>query len=274
VSWIPGRRRARQAIEEPYEDVPDHLVREIWDWVQSAIVSMRSESETQIRLRMISVELRLVLPGREWTDIFDALGRKCFDDRSLMLDVVELVLERLDPWVSKPDVLAAVLVAGNSAYAVRDDGHGLELRLAVGVRNAITETARHATGSAGEHLTAAWNAAYGRKTDAPKAYSESIKAVEAATARLVSPNNAKQTLGTMIRDVSAKPSKWKFAVADANGDGVATILRMMRILWDGQTSRHGGLVSTRSETIVEARAAVHIAVALVQFATSKAFDVA
>ncbi len=271
---MPGRRRARLNLEEPFDDVPDHLVREVWEWVQSAAVNFHSETETEVRLRMLAVELRLVLPGSDWQTMMQELARKCFNDRGLMLDVVELLLERLDPWVSKSDMLGTVLAAGNSAYTVRSDGRGLELRLAPGVRNAVTETAERAKGSASEHLVAAWNSAYGRKKDAPKAYSESIKAVEAALAPLVSPSNVKQTLGTMIRDISAKPSKWNFSVADTGSSGVATVLTMMRTLWDGQTSRHGGLTPTRAETDAEARTAVHLAAALVQFATSKAFDVA
>ena len=38
-----------------------------------------------------------------------------------------------------------------------------------------------------------------------KAYSEAVKAAEAALAQRVTPQNGKQTLGTMIRDVAQKP---------------------------------------------------------------------
>jgi hypothetical protein len=78
----------------------------------------------------------------------------------------------------------------------------------------------------------------------------------------------------MIKDVSNKPSKWKFVVANANGSGVETVLQMMRTLWEGQTSRHGGPAPTRVETSDEARAAVHLAATLVQFGVSGAFQVA
>jgi hypothetical protein len=47
---------------------------------------------------------------------------------------------------------------------------------------------------------------------------------------------------------------------------------MMWMLWQGQTSRHGGLGPTRAETPDEARAAVHLAASLVQFGVSGAFE--
>ena len=86
--------------------------------------------------------------------------------------------------------------------------------------------------------------------------------------------NDKQTLGTMIRDVAAKPSKWDFVIIDGAVGGVDTVLAMMRMLWDGQTSRHGGVNPTRDETDDEAKAAVHFAATLVQFGVSGAFSVA
>jgi hypothetical protein len=43
---------------------------------------------------------------------------------------------------------------------------------------------------------------------------------------------------------------------------------MMKLLWQGQTSRHGAQTATRAETLEEVRMAVHLAVTLVQwFAT-------
>lgn len=43
----------------------------------------------------------------------------------------------------------------------------------------------------------------------------------------------------------------------------------MTVLWQGQTSRHGGQAPTRAETLDKARAAVQLAVGLVHwFSTS------
>lgn len=126
-------------------------------------------------------------------------------------------------------------------------------------------------GSPGEHLATAWSLAYGRTPDPVKAYSEAIKAVEAAGTPVISPKNHKATLGTLIRDVGATPQKWNFAIARPKGDSVEDVRQLMSLLWDGQTSRHGGIASTPPETPEAARAAVHIAATLVQFFVGKSF---
>lgn len=170
--------------------------------------------------------------------------------------------------------LEDVLRLGNSAYAVSSDGKRLEMGTTPEVKQQVEAVVSSAGGSAGDHLAKAWNGAYGREPDPVKSFSESVKAVEAALAGHISPQNGKQTLGTMIRDVSAKPTKWRFAIADGNVGGVDTVLHMMRVLWDGQTSRHGGVSPTRDETSQEAKAAVHLAATLVEFGASGAFSVA
>jgi hypothetical protein len=45
---------------------------------------------------------------------------------------------------------------------------------------------------------------------------------------------------------------------------------MMAALWDGQTSRHGGMKPTQPETLEEAQAAVQLAACLVEWFTTGA----
>jgi len=268
VPWTPGRRRAQRALESPYEDVPDHLVQPLWDWIEGGF-STYSGYDLE-RIRDIALDLRMPLRGAGYEQL-RAFREQCSNDAEFMLDLVEAMLERFGFDNRRGIELGALLFAANSAYAVKDSWDGLEHRVSPGVKELVQEVTDAASGSAGDHLIAAWNEAYGRNPDAVKSYSESIKAVEAALAHHVSPQNAKQTLGTMIRDVAAKPSKWEFEVADGSVSNVETVLNMMRMLWDGQTSRHGGVNPTRPETIAEARAAVHLGSALVQFGVSRAF---
>ena len=197
---------------------------------------------------------------------------RCNEEEGFILDLAEAMLERYGWDGRRAMELADLLTAANSAYAVKETWDGLEERVAPGVKELVREAVDAARGSAGDHLANAWNEAYGRTPDPVKAYSEAIKAVEAALAQRVSPQNGKQTLGTMIHDVTGKPSKWKFVIGDGSVAGVETLLHMMRTLWDGQTSRHGGLSPTRDEDPDEARAAVHLAAALVQYGVSGAFD--
>lgn len=266
-------------LETPYEGVPDHLMVPIWSWLHAYLDS------SEVLIHSLGVEFRLVLPDPRngWqakTEAINRLRKKATEERHFMLDLVEYVLEAVchkDLWQSDwqgAEAMENVLLAANSVYKLREDHGGLEMRTTPEVQAQVQEVVNTATGSAGDHLAEAWNAAYSRTPDPVKSYSESIKAVEAALAQHVSPQNAKQTLGTMIRDVAVKTSKWKFVIADGNVGGVDTVLHMMRMLWDGQTSRHGGVNPTRPETPEEARAAVHLAAALVQFGVSGAFSVA
>ena len=277
TTWSPGRRKARLALETPYEGVPDHLMVPLWGWAD-AFLSNNSDL-----VRSLGIEFRITLPA---PDTYGGLGEavrrlseRCLTDRDFFLDVVEYLLEvkcwnkRYNADWQMANALEHTLQLANSAYKVREDQGGLEMRTTPEVQAQVQEVVNTATGSAGEHLANAWNEAYSRTPDAVKSYSESVKAVESALAQHVSPQNPKQTLGTMIRDVAAKPSKWKFAIADGNVGGVDTVVHMMRMLWDGQTSRHGGVSPTRPETDEEARAAVHLAATLVQFGVSGAFAV-
>ncbi|MFD5085955.1 hypothetical protein ACFWOG_25335 [Kitasatospora sp. NPDC058406] len=52
--------------------------------------------------------------------------------------------------------------------------------------------------------------------------------------------------------------------------GVEMVRGMVRVLWDGRTSRHGSLGPTRKETRSEVVAAVHLAGTLVQYFSSGA----
>ncbi|MCW2789197.1 MAG: hypothetical protein JWP56_1500 [Aeromicrobium sp.] len=268
VTWQPGRRKAERALEAPYEGVPDHLRQPLFDWIAKSL-NTDYGLNTQ-RLSNLAVHLRIDL-GSGSNHQYRALAATMHGEREFMLDVAEALLEMHGWDDGRAQNLSATLQSANSAYAVTDRWNGLEHRIAPGVKDAVAAAVSTAGGSAGDHLTSAWNGAYGRQSDPVKSYSESIKAVESALAKHVSPQNGRQTLGTMIKDVGAKPSKWKFAIADGNTTGVGTVLSMMQMLWDGQTSRHGGLAPTRAETLNEARAAVHLAATLVQFGASGAF---
>lgn len=256
MAWRPKARAAQRALEDPYENVPEHLAQPLFNWIASAFAD--GYHVDMDRFEELAIHLRTTIPGKSYNAKTEYLRMRANEDATVMLDLAEALLE-LYGWDGHRAIeLDNLLTAANSLYRVEDGGRGLEERVAPGVKDAVAGVVTSAAGSAGDHLADAWNEAYGRQHDPVKSYSESIKAAEAALAARVSPQNGKQTLGTMIRDVSAKPSKWEFAIADGHVGGVETVLHMMRMLWDGQTSRHGGVNPTRSETLDEARAAVHL----------------
>jgi hypothetical protein len=94
-----------------------------------------------------------------------------------------------------------------------------------------------------------------------KAYSEAIKAVEAAGHTLIEPDNVRSTLGTMIREIGANPRQFSLTIA---GGRAVTLRHMMGLLWVGQTSRHGG-ETYRPETQEQAEMAISLAETLVEW---------
>lgn len=257
--------------------MPDHLLTPMWAWFEGMV------TDDSATMRDLGIHLRMVLPNvdtyagsaqamRQFADTFSG-------DRGLMLDAIEFLLERFCDTTlyrhrrQEAKALENLLDSGNSLFRVKDDLTGLEMRAVPEVQQQVQAVVDSAKGSAGDHLADAWNQAYGRSNDPVKSYSESIKAVEASLAPVVSSKNLKATLGTMIGEVRSNPSLYQFAIAEgATSHAVQTVLGLMQVLWEGQTSRHGGVKPTRHETVEEAQAAVHIAATLVQWATSGAFS--
>jgi hypothetical protein len=130
-------------------------------------------------------------------------------------------------------------------------------------------------GKAGQHLTLAWVAVYGRSPDPGKAYSEAVKAVEVAAQPVITPADTSATLGKMIAVFRDGPGKWEFALKPSSTDPHEAVLQMMRLVWTGQTDRHGTADPEKPLHVSpeEAEAAVHLAVTLVQWFTSAAVRV-
>jgi hypothetical protein len=168
--------------------------------------------------------------------------------------------------------LQQLLDDGLSAYTIARDGRSLEYRAGTTARTALddattTAKARADAGSAADHLATAWAKAHAIRPEFSQSYSESIKAVEAAAHALVEPNNTRATLGTMLGHLRSHPGQFCLDLP-APGISITPVIGMMTALWEGLTSRHGSQTPTRPETREEARAAVHLAVLLVQWFSS------
>jgi hypothetical protein len=174
-----------------------------------------------------------------------------------LLDLADWVTYRNNRGVANN--LENLLEAAGSAWTIgQRNGHaGLVRRMPESVQVAVEATLRQ--GSAGGILSEAWAAAYGRVPDPEEAYEKAIKAVEEVAAGIVSPNNSRATLGTIVRDMKAQKD-WTI---DLPGDAASVIVQMAEALWTGQESRHGGN-GYRRPTQSEAETAVTLAVALLQ----------
>lgn len=169
--------------------------------------------------------------------------------------------------------LQLILDDAGSIYTVHKSGLALERRMdpaaAILIDDALKSAEQPDRGSAARHLLQARDAAYARNPDAVKAYSEAIKAVEAAAHVTLQPNHRKATLGTMLGEFRQIRGKLIAPIAGPSGiEGIAMVESLMETLWTGQSSRHGNLQITRDETPTEAVEAVHIAALLVQLFAS------
>ncbi|WP_244215778.1 hypothetical protein [Kitasatospora purpeofusca] len=202
-------------------------------------------------------------------------------DADLLLDAIDATLFLLPKsevfgfgFSGFLEQLETVLTDGGSAFRIADDGRSLERRVDETVRDAVllagNSAASAPAGSASEHLRDAWQAVYGRTPNPPAAYSLAIKAVEAAAHAVLEPNNAKSTLGTMIRNLRDAPQNFRVAIDGPSEGDPTPVIGMLQMLWQGQTSRHGGQTPTRPETKEAAEMAVHLAATLVQWFTAGA----
>ncbi|GGU44528.1 hypothetical protein [Streptomyces violascens] len=264
-----GRSEAEH--DGPFEGVPAHLRDPLQSWVDDFLTARSYKDEETARA--VCLRLRISAPGRGRSggQYSSALAATQDDE---LLDVIDELLaykaERRSVDRDAVHELAALLDFGGSAYRVAEALDGLEERVTPAVRDAVRQTitaaaAEPAVGSAADHLAAAWQSAYGRSPDPVRAYSESIKAAEAAAHAVVQPNHPKATLGTMLGEI--KNARHKFSTVLATppgGEPISHVEAMMRALWDGQTSRHGAQNATVHESLEASRAAVHLAAALVQ----------
>lgn len=123
----------------------------------------------------------------------------------------------------------------------------VSFRLRRRVSPATSEAVRRSTstaGSASEHLDQAWQHAYGRDPDPSRAYAEAVRAVEAASIPVVTPNDPQAILGRVIGTLRSNPGKWRLSVSrparltGGTMDSVEVLIANMDLLWHNQTDRH------------------------------------
>lgn len=296
--FMRGRKRRdpqaadlRGSIDESLsEGVPDYMEIPLRQWVMALL----EDDEANAQRVALHLKLRVDTGPRVYSPAkFLAAGTT----KEQLLDVVNAMLHLSTPptiqtyypnpatWSGRRQYLGTqgssdreqaiaeledMLTLAGSAYRVNDARTGLELRVDATAQQAVASTLAAArtpqSGSAADHLAAAWKCAYGRDPDPSKAYSEAIKAVESAAQSLIQPKHAMATLGSMLGEIGQSPQRFATAIpAAGGGDDIALVADMMRRLWKGQTSRHGSQNPTRHESQREAEMAVHLAATLVHW---------
>lgn len=246
----------------PFDGMPAHLLHHMPSWFALA--------GTYVDLTEIALRVHIAwTPGLymdDGTSLVTAMEQQAPDDLEIkLIQAIDLCLysTKLPDRNRIGGPLERFLDLGGSAYRVNAAGDGLERRIdpiATAAYAAATKGVRDGDTSAADHLRAAWKAAYGIQPNASLAYGEAIKAIEAAAIPVLLPNDRTATLGKILGSLKQKPETIVFAIGD--GDASA-VIGMMRAVWDGHSDRHGS-TTTKRVGDEAARAAVHLAVTLVQ----------
>jgi hypothetical protein len=278
ATWRPLSRRNDPDYDTLYEFVPGWLRPSLLDWISAHISYQGPTSWVYDADKLHEIERRLRTEF-DWShgtgNALEQLVNSIKHDKQATfgLDVADLLLSGMDAtnYASNAqasfEVLDRALRESGTAWtvAVRNGVGRLEKRVDATVK-ASAEKVIEESGRAGELLADAWSAVYGRNPNASAGYRDAVRAVEAAAKPVISPNNSMTTLGTIIRDLEAAPSKWAVSLTPAGGiDAMDTLLRMVKLLWKSQFDRHG----TPDENVPlnvsnkEAETALHLATTLV-----------
>jgi hypothetical protein len=284
TTWPLSRRAAGLPPDNTlHEGIPPWLDRPLTDWITTCrkIVAETASDPQYAELRTRNWEDQIFMRTRLPTG---SLTKRPDVERLDIIDAMLVVTPDLpgefghtigetEGWSEFVNHLDTALADSGSAWRVHQFGQYLERRVDATVTSAAQHTISAAGGTAGEHLAAAWAAAYGRQPDPDKAYDEAVLAVEDRACPLVCPTNPRRTLGTVIRDLRNQTSQWELAIGDSTGQPAAPdrMIDMLALLWEGQ-SRHAGSPNSRRQTPAESEAALHLAITLVQWLSAGALS--
>jgi len=282
--WRPLSAREGQPrvdMDALHDGVPPWLEPSLWSWVVDSFYfpsGVGSPVEAIGWLKALERELRLPLYDTTRFDVLlSALHEQVRKDESLYLDVVDyLVHQDREPFEGLAIHrlrLRWILDQSGSVWRVREDLTALERRVS-GLMQDLAQELVNRPGKAGEYLRTAWEQAFGRHPNASDSYRNSIRAVEAALIPIVSPTNARATLGTVIADVRKGPGKYKLRLTPKPPlEAVTAFADILGLLWTSQMDRHGTSDDSSPLTVSleEAQDAVGIATSVLYLVASGGF---
>ncbi len=271
MPFRPLSRRDDPDFGEPVSGLPDYLLEPVVNWVRALCwkgdaKSFHPRVDTD-RLRTLQTALQMNRP-LDWSispeHTLDTLFSRMHENRTVALDVLDFLVQRVasDAYANE---LGTVLTDGGSEWEIAQvtpNRKGLTKRT-LGPTVELIEEIYSVSERAGQHLGTAWSKLRGREPDASAAYREAIKAVEAVARPVVSPDNPRATLGSIIRDLRTKPEKWEVVLDRSSATDVADLADR---IWQGQVDRHGSddPAVPLSVSLEQADAAVHLAIPLVR----------
>lgn len=235
---MAGFRTLRERMAgppDPNEVLPQnvlpHMRQPLISWVEESCPQYELNGAWTVLAQMLKIDYTNAQP---YSAIIDALNR----DNDLLLDLVDARL-KLSKAHRDNNRLRTVLALAGSGWTLNAAGDALEQVVDETVHQAAQEAVDKAEASAGQHLKLAWAATHSRDRNPTLAHAEMIRAVESAARPVLTPNDLKATLGTLIGQLNSQASLHTTAGASAANGGVAALVSMMQMLWQQQTDRHG-----------------------------------
>lgn len=235
---MAGFRTLRQrtsSAPDPDELLPQGILpymrQPLVEWVVESCPAYGLDGAWMILAQMLKIDYTNSAPREA---IITAINK----DNDLLLDLVDARL-LLSPGHRDNPRLREILWLAGSGWALNAAANGLEQVVDETVRKTAQEAIDKAEASAAQHLKLAWVATYSREQNPTLAQVEMIRAVESAARPVLTPNDRRATLGTLIGQLNSQEPLYTTAGASDANDGMAAVLSMMRVLWQQQTDRHG-----------------------------------
>lgn len=271
---MPGRAFSTHAadpsvIDALHDGVPEWMRSSLDGWLRGQLKDSSYTSYADAALvQRIERLLRISLGGgRHISEVMGAVFSIMNSDENVKLDVVDALLQLEGTPYSGTDALETILSQSGSKWMVGRDQttniYSLQQRVDGTVSQAVDELTDQG-GDVATYLSMAWNDAFGRSPNHSAAYSNIIKAVEAACWQIVTPSDNRSTLGTIIRELRDHPERFRVSIDEQNaGSGIESIRKQMSFIWEGQTDRHGTANPT-APTREAAEQAIFIGLSLCQ----------
>lgn len=260
-------REAAEAYEALHEFVTEWMAKPIQNWVRDFLQHWSYND-----LASLFQLLRLKMEGDYTAGYYvGVLAQRATAPDHTALDILDICVRFTgavhDGEVHR-DKLATILSLSRSKWKIAQTGPtAWELQDRVDpATSRRADEAMKPDDSASAHLRRSWSAVHGIDRDPNKGYDYAIKAVEAAARPVVSPRNLQATSTMMIKDLKAKPEKWRFILDQRGSGGIEPVIEMFKSLAKSQRDRHGTDLERPEEqdmTQQEAEAALHLASTLV-----------
>lgn len=224
-----------------------------------------TENAAALMSRMI-LQLRLPISQGDDYERYRSVCAQLRDD-DVFLEVLDFLIFR-EKLPAK--IVEDILEMGGSAYAVVNGR--LTMRVDATLTDLVANILSHET-KASEHLSDAWQKAYGMSPDPHGAWSAATRAVEELLKPVTIPKDDRFTMSKAVKAIEAKPEKWVFDLGgQIHGKGIDVFVGMLKLMFP-EPAHHGGN-GEDGPTLAEAHAAVTLATTLVQWLRSGAFRLA